>query len=543
MLIWPANSWVFWLAVAIGTALFLRFGVFPRRGGHEGTNPQAEPPRTRLYILGAIAGGLVVVCAVLPSVVFSILTGAGIQADVVDVALWTIGGAMALVAIVLAAWALFADRARGRKRCPRCWYDMAGSPTLTCPECGKIAASEKKLLKTRRRWRFVAFAAVMLLIAGATALVPSGRNGSWPSAIPDVAILALAPFDLGLSQIDTEIRSRLVDEDFYAANSERWPPRRMLARWAAAKCLRDGASPEILQRGISLCWESEEKPAAHIARIVELAGHADAGVHRAAVHWLSMWAPDDPGAAAVIDGVLARGDPFLARLIAMGAIGEYDESHQHEPPSIRLLALSVRPEPIAREAAARYIAWFRDDYETELWRERALCDESPGVRARALSRLLPQKSKDPAIRRAALDALHFGTDDMAVETLWSMAMWEIHDERLWRAAAVRLPVAIQPTSAADLLMSIARESSPVRVDAMLLIAGAPALRDRVAQALSIMLDDVSPRHVSQMREVEAAWRAAGDAAAADLMSATIHAAETRQRETGVDGSGEVDAGE
>lgn len=530
MLIWPANSWVFWLAVGVGAALFLRYGVFPRRGGESGGDQQPEPPRTRLYILGAIAGGLVVVCAVLPSVVFSVLTGAGIVADSLDVALWTIGGSLALAGVVVAGWALLADRARGRKRCPKCWYDMAGSPTLMCPECGKTAASDKKLYKTRRRWRVVIVATVVMLIGSATALAPLGRNGSWPSAIPDVVILALAPFDLGLSEIDIEIGARFVDEDFIAASAEGWWPRRMLSRWAAAKCLREGAPPEILHRGISLSWEDEEKPTAVVARIIELAGHADAGVHRGAVYWLAMWAPDDPAAAAVIDGVLARGDPFMARLIAMGATGQYDEDHQSRPPGARLLALSVRPEPVARQAAAHYITWFRHDFDTQMWRERALSDESPGVRARALSRLVVKDWNDPTIRRAALDALRFGTDDMAAETLWSMAIWEIHDERLWRAAAVRLPATIQPASAADLLMSIARESSPVRVDAMLLVAEAPAFRARVAQSLTIMLDDISTRHVLRMRELEAAWRTTGDTSAAELMSQTINAAEQRQHE-------------
>ena len=43
-------------------------------------------------------------------------------------------------ALLLGAWALFEDwvhqRFNKRKRCPRCWYDMSRSPTLTCSECG-----------------------------------------------------------------------------------------------------------------------------------------------------------------------------------------------------------------------------------------------------------------------------------------------------------------------------------------------------------------------------------------------------------------------
>ena len=72
-----------------------------------------------------------------------------------------------MVVLVVAAWvllgaglfvlfrALFGDRARGRRRCPKCWYDMAGLPPRTvkeererfvCPECGARSSA-------RRNWR------------------------------------------------------------------------------------------------------------------------------------------------------------------------------------------------------------------------------------------------------------------------------------------------------------------------------------------------------------------------------------------------------
>ena len=34
--------------------------------------------------------------------------------------------------VYMAWWALFADRSRNRRRCPRCWYDMAYTPGMTC---------------------------------------------------------------------------------------------------------------------------------------------------------------------------------------------------------------------------------------------------------------------------------------------------------------------------------------------------------------------------------------------------------------------------
>ena len=48
----------------------------------------------------------------------------------VDWVFWTLGGLLGLAGLSLIAWALFADRAKGRKRCPKCWFDMTGSVTL-----------------------------------------------------------------------------------------------------------------------------------------------------------------------------------------------------------------------------------------------------------------------------------------------------------------------------------------------------------------------------------------------------------------------------
>jgi hypothetical protein len=61
-----------------------------------------------------------------------------------------VGGCAAGVYI---AWrALFKDRANGRRRCPRCWFDMAYSPGMTCGECGFTARHESQFAKTRRRY-------------------------------------------------------------------------------------------------------------------------------------------------------------------------------------------------------------------------------------------------------------------------------------------------------------------------------------------------------------------------------------------------------
>ena len=74
-------------------------------------------------------------------------------------ALLTLGG------LVAAAWAIFADRSRGRRRCPRCWYDMSRTEGRRCPECGREARREKRLFRTRRRWKVVFAAGLVLMLA------------------------------------------------------------------------------------------------------------------------------------------------------------------------------------------------------------------------------------------------------------------------------------------------------------------------------------------------------------------------------------------
>lgn len=74
---------------------------------------------------------------------------------------WTgvlIAGGLSLWLLYLGLWR---GRSRGRRRCPKCWYDMSGSPSRECPECGHEAKHEKRLFKCRRRWRWVAVALLL----------------------------------------------------------------------------------------------------------------------------------------------------------------------------------------------------------------------------------------------------------------------------------------------------------------------------------------------------------------------------------------------
>lgn len=74
--------------------------------------------------------------------------------------------ALLLAGLWLLHIGLLRDRRRatpGRRRCPRCWYDLSGSAGLTCPECGYAAKGEAALGNARVFSLAVAAGLVLLL--------------------------------------------------------------------------------------------------------------------------------------------------------------------------------------------------------------------------------------------------------------------------------------------------------------------------------------------------------------------------------------------
>ncbi|CAN5842926.1 hypothetical protein BH11PLA1_BH11PLA1_23900 [soil metagenome] len=112
---------------------------------------------------------------------------------------WTIAAAVvAVAALVALTWALRGDRARGRRRCPRCWYDLsavgAATPEVptTCPECGRIITRAAHLLRPRRRRKTAAAALLALLAAALCAITPAVRADGWLGASPSWILRAWA---------------------------------------------------------------------------------------------------------------------------------------------------------------------------------------------------------------------------------------------------------------------------------------------------------------------------------------------------------------
>lgn len=91
---------------------------------------------------------------------------------------------LGLLGLWLLYWSLLKDRAKGRRRCPKCWYDMSATEGLRCSECGYEAKREKNLHKTRRRKLIAAFALITFISGGVISSWPLVKDFDWITVAP-----------------------------------------------------------------------------------------------------------------------------------------------------------------------------------------------------------------------------------------------------------------------------------------------------------------------------------------------------------------------
>ena len=183
-----------------------------------------------------------------------------------------VGSVLGLIGLGLSYFALFRDRARGRRRCPKCWYDMSGTPdSRTCSECGHVAKRERKLHKTRRRWRLAALASVVLVGACACAFAPGVRKNGWVGQLPTSVLILLSPapkdvqrlqrFGFGFTQggtpsglgwreqVFTELAERVNERELWAWQ---W-------RWMIRKHWDDLNPPWTFKMITRQTWQTDEQ--------------------------------------------------------------------------------------------------------------------------------------------------------------------------------------------------------------------------------------------------------------------------------------------
>ena len=106
---------------------------------------------------------------------------------------WISGSLVGLGGLTWGLWAMFGDRSRGRRRCPRCWYDMSATSHRRCSECGHEVRRESAFFRTRRRWRRIALGLVLILTGLATFFGREVHDKGWVRATPTVVYIAFLP--------------------------------------------------------------------------------------------------------------------------------------------------------------------------------------------------------------------------------------------------------------------------------------------------------------------------------------------------------------
>ncbi len=208
--------------------------------------------------------------------------------------------AAALLGLALLVWAMFADRARGRKRCPKCWYDMSAALNLRCPECGREVKHEKQLLKTRRRWKVAFVTLLPFLIAGFLAVQPKVQRDGWWSIMPTTVMLLYFQFEQDDAVI-TAIDGRMSVEHEHPifAGPMLVPEKAQLFewqwRWLAARVIDLLADDDLMasHRDMYFSWASTMQE--FLAEDEALRNRLTAAI----VRFLSHRSPNARGAAAI----------------------------------------------------------------------------------------------------------------------------------------------------------------------------------------------------------------------------------------------------
>ena len=103
-----------------------------------------------------------------------------------------LAGLLLVSGVAVCYWALLADPPRARRRCPKCWHDMTGTPGRVCPECGHDARFEANLHRWHRHYRRLTLGLLLLIASWVAWVAPAVRRGGWIASIP-AQVLLLTP--------------------------------------------------------------------------------------------------------------------------------------------------------------------------------------------------------------------------------------------------------------------------------------------------------------------------------------------------------------
>ncbi len=229
---------------------------------------------------------------------------------IIDWIWWSAGSLIGLGGIALTIWALFAGRSRGRRRCPKCWYEMTGIEGLRCPECGRTVKRERRLLRTRRRWRVALLGVVVIVAGGGCFFGQRVHQKGWIEATPSIVYIVGLPWLDHDTSFD-ELLSRI-------SNGE-------LAQWEywclVHRCierLENETDPEQL---VDL---------AQLLSRIEIGGR-NLSEDRPCASWALVSEIDGDGAINALVGLLEQDDKDV-RLAAIDALGQFTRAASRAMP-------------------------------------------------------------------------------------------------------------------------------------------------------------------------------------------------------------------
>lgn len=525
MLSWPGNSWVYWAVSAAAVFLLLRVFVY-------GDRFSLRSRRARLAI---VAGGAASV--IITGLTLSIVNSCGRASTSPDwwinPALWLGGTIVAAAALFLLAWAVFADRSRGRRRCPRCWYDMSATTGLKCPECGRDAKGERHLFSTRRRKWIAALATVFMFAGSVSAAVPWAKYANWEETTPDWVVLMALPY---ISNADRGPKlanwfGYVFVERCGIVRTPSTPPlygelqsgkasarKRKLAHWAAATSLRDNSSERAKSCGLHLATALGKDAVDLAPRIEELAKQCglSSWTRRRALDCLDELPSQGERVWRCAVVQLRQSDATLHRHAIITLAGISNRHRSRRDPPAELLACASGADPDIRSTALIMLGCFNPTpAAVQLLESQVELGKGDADILRSLVRLHP--GSEPARRWAfELIASQSVRDvDVVLKTIVREA-WYSRD--LLDALANRLAIAGDAQwlqrSAVE-AASAPRLTAQQRFDVLSALNQSTESRMAVAAAFELLGDrgrDVLPR----LHQLAAEWDSTDPGAAARL---------------------------
>lgn len=223
-----------------------------------------------------------------------------------------LSAAAGLAGLLLLYWALCRDRSRGRRRCPKCWYDLRGSETLTCSECGYTAKRERQFFKTRRRWRWVAVVVVIGCGAAALWLTPRARRDGWLTLMPTTIVIASLQWT-GEDGVEIINERWFGPPNFSLQKREVWGWQLQFAAWQASRML-GGNQPSQTRLAMLdlLLWLDDTKPVGRT--LLTWLSDPDVGIVMTAAYYLNEASIEDVDPAAIVSRLCEMSDHPLEQV-------------------------------------------------------------------------------------------------------------------------------------------------------------------------------------------------------------------------------------